>query len=269
VPLQEGAPGRLPLFCVHSVGGEVVSYRDLARRLGTDQPVYGLQSPEPYLTNVEQMAARYIDELRTVQPRGPYRLAGWSMGGIVAYEMARQLEAQGETTEVLAVIDAASPARWAGEPERNAADMVALFAAALEQLHGGDIQIPADLALPAVDPATLDTDAALDLALDLGRRIGLLSPNLERAELRRLFDRFRANRSSLAGYEPHPYRGPLHLFRAAGRSHAGAADDPTLGWGALLNGGLHLYDIPGDHRTVLKQGVEALAARLRDLLAPS
>ncbi|HVT15954.1 MAG TPA: non-ribosomal peptide synthase/polyketide synthase [Thermoanaerobaculia bacterium] len=266
VPLQAGLPGRRPLFCVHTVGGEVVSYRELARRLGAEQPVYGLQSPDPPIEEVEQMAALYIAALRAVQPHGPYRLAGWSMGGIVAYEMARQLEAQGEKTEVLAVIDAASPARWAGERERSAAEMVTLFATALEQLHGGEVEIPPDLELPPVDPSGLDVDAALAIALDLGRRVGLLPPDLELAELRRIFTRFSANRRSLASYWPRPYGGKLHLFRAAARLAAMGEDDPTLGWGELLDGGLKVFEVPGDHRTILRAGVEALAERLRELL---
>jgi amino acid adenylation domain-containing protein len=268
VPLQVGSPGRRPLFCVHSVGGEVVSYRDLARLLGAGQPVYGLQSPDPPLQDVREMAARYVAALREVQPSGPYRIAGWSMGGIVAYEMARQLEAAGEKTEVLAVIDAASPARWVGEPGRSDTEMVTLFATALEQLHGGDLDIPPDFELPSMDDlAGLDADAALAIALDLGRRVGLLPSNLELAELRRLFERFQANRRSLASYHgPHSYGGEVQLFRAADPLEMRGDEDPTLGWGKLLNGNLKMFDVPGDHRTVLKVGVEALAGRLRELL---
>ncbi len=268
VPLQAGLPGRRPLFCVHSVGGEVVSYRELARLLGADQPVYGLQSPDPPLRDVREMAGRYVAVLREVQPEGPYRIAGWSMGGIVAYEMARQLEAAGETTDVLAVIDAASPARWVGEPGRSDTEMVTLFATALEQLHGGDLDIPPDFELPAMDDlAGLDAGAALAIALDLGRRVGLLPSNLELTELRRLFERFQANRRSLATYHgPHSYGGEVQLFRAADHLAVRADEDPTLGWGKLLNGNLKIFDVPGDHRTILKVGVEALAGRLRELL---
>ncbi|HEY0510933.1 MAG TPA: thioesterase domain-containing protein, partial [Thermoanaerobaculia bacterium] len=265
VPLQAGSPGRRPLFCVHSVGGEVVSYRELARRLGADQPVYGLQSPDPPLRDIREMAARYVAAVREVQPEGPYRIAGWSMGGIVAYEMARQLEAAGETTDVLVVIDAASPARWAGEAERTDAEMVTLFATALEQMHGGAIELPPGFEFPAVDLSTLDADAALALALDLGRQVGLLPSGLELAELRRLFERFQANRRSLATYGPRPYGGRLYLFRAA-EGMAAVEEDPTLGWGELLNGGLRIFDVPGDHRSVLKVGVDAMAERLRGLL---
>ena len=111
VPLQAGSPGRRPFFFVHSVGGEVMAYLKLARLLGSDQPVYGLQSPDPPLEDVCEMAARYLAIVREVQPEGPYRIAGWSMGGVVAFELARQLEAQGETTEILAMIDAAGAGR--------------------------------------------------------------------------------------------------------------------------------------------------------------
>ncbi len=266
VPLQAGSPGRRPLFCVHSVGGEVVSYRELARHLGPGQPVYGLQSPDPPLRGVREMAARYVAAIQEVQPAGPYRIAGWSMGGIVAFEIARQLEAAGEKTDILAVIDAASPDRWAGEPERSDTEMVTLFATALEQLHGGDLDLPPGFELPVIDPAGLDVDAALAIALDLGRQVGLLSPNLELAELRRLFERFQANRRSLSSYrEPYAYGGEAHLFRAADHLAVKGNEDPTLGWGELLNGRVRILDAPGDHRTIMKRGAAIMAAHLREL----
>ncbi len=258
VPLQEGSPDRRPLFCVHPVGGEVVAYRELARRLGADQPVYGLQSSDPPLEDVREMAALYVAAVREVQPAGPYRIAGWSMGGVVAYEMARQLEARGETVETLALIDAASPAYWAGRTAPADPELVALFAADLARLHG--------LAIPDVDLSNLDADGALALFLDLGRQAGLLPPDLEPAELRRLFNRFRANRRSLATYAPHPYAGDVDLFRAAGRA-ARMEEDPTLGWGELLTGGLRVSELPGDHYTILREEVESLAGPLRTLLA--
>jgi thioesterase domain-containing protein len=270
VPLQAGTPGRRPLFCIHSVGGEVVSYRELARHLGSGQPVYGLQSPDPPLRDVREMAARYVAALHEAQPAGPYRLAGWSMGGIVAYEMARQLEAEGERTEVLAVIDAASPDRWVGEPERTDTEMVTLFATALEQLHGGDLDLPPGFELPDLDLDGLDADAALAIALDLGRQVGLLSPNLELAELRRLFERFQANRRALSSYrEPYSYGGEVHLFRATDHLALRENGDPTLGWGGLLNGRVRIFDAPGDHRTIVKRGAEAMAAHLRLLFEES
>jgi amino acid adenylation domain-containing protein/non-ribosomal peptide synthase protein (TIGR01720 family) len=272
VPLQAGSPGRRPFFLVHSVGGEVVAYRELARRLGPDQPVWGLQTPDPPLETVEEMAARFLADVRAVQPAGPYRIAGWSMGAAVAYEMARQLEAQGEAADVVALIDAVSP-RWiAGEAELRDVEMLGLFALALADLH--DVQIEglelppelrlATLGLSQVDLSGLDLDAALEITLDLGRQAGLLPPSLDAAELRRLFERFRANRAALSRYQPLPYGGELHLFRAVDQ----VLDDldPTLGWNDLAPGRVRIFDSPGDHYTILREEVEALAERLRGLL---
>ena len=101
---------RPPFFCVHAVGGNILSYRLLSRHLGAEQPFYALQSQgldgeHPPHETVEAAAAHYVEEIRTVQPRGPYYLGGTSLGGIVAFEMAQQLVAQGERVGLLALID--------------------------------------------------------------------------------------------------------------------------------------------------------------------
>lgn len=99
-----------PFFCVHPSFGDVLCFLDLVRHLGTDQPFYGLQAlgldgkQEPY-TCIKDMASHYIEELRVVQPQGPYFLGGWSSGGIVALEMAKQLESQGQEVKLLALLD--------------------------------------------------------------------------------------------------------------------------------------------------------------------
>ena len=139
-----------------------------------------------------------------------------------------------------------------------------LFATALEQIY--ETEIPPDVTLPEVDVDTLDIDTALGIALDLGRKVGLLSPTLEPAELRRIFERFRANRSSLRTYRgPYSYSGGLHLFRAT-EGFTAEVEDPTLGWGELLDGRVSIFKVPGNHRTIVKHGAEAMAAHLRELL---
>ncbi len=104
---------RPPLFFMHAEGGNVLEYYPLARSLGTDQPFYALQSdllnghvPASTL-RLEDMAARYIREIRKVQPTGPYFLGGWCLGGYLAYEAAQQLRAQGEEVALLAMIQTA------------------------------------------------------------------------------------------------------------------------------------------------------------------
>ena len=104
------AGSRPPFFCMHGAGGTVLMYRDLARHLGDDQPFYGLQSQgldgsSAPLTTVEEMAALYTNEIRRVQPHGPYFLGGYCMGGTVAFAVAQQLAAEGEYVALLALFD--------------------------------------------------------------------------------------------------------------------------------------------------------------------
>ncbi|MGH7140626.1 MAG: condensation domain-containing protein, partial [Pirellulales bacterium] len=108
-PRRSGA--RPPLFCAHPAGGTVFCYRELAERLPDNQPLYGLQARgidgrEPPRARLEEMAADYVAEVRKAQPVGPYRLLGWSLGGLIVFEMARQLHALGEQTALVAIIDA-------------------------------------------------------------------------------------------------------------------------------------------------------------------
>lgn len=113
VPFQT-AGDKPAIVCVHGGGGDVLFYRELASRLGEDQPVYGLEpvgldgGVDP-LESVPEMAARYIEELRSVQPDGPFRLVGYCFGGAVALEMSHQLTAMGEDVELLALIDSGLP----------------------------------------------------------------------------------------------------------------------------------------------------------------
>jgi thioesterase domain-containing protein/aryl carrier-like protein len=109
VAIQPGG-WRPPLFLFHGAGGNVLNYQKLAQYLGPDQPVYGLQargldgSGAP-LTSIEGMAAEYLEEIRRIQPNGPYLLGGYCMGGTLAYEAAQQLQRAGEEVAVLALLD--------------------------------------------------------------------------------------------------------------------------------------------------------------------
>jgi amino acid adenylation domain-containing protein len=116
VKLSDGGPN-LPLFLIHPIGGNILTYKQLAVRL-TGQPVYGLQAQgldgkSPAASSVESMAAHYIRAMRTVQPEGPYSLGGFSAGGIVAFEMARQLRDSGCEVGFLAIVDSScEPPVW-------------------------------------------------------------------------------------------------------------------------------------------------------------
>ncbi|MFI6802661.1 amino acid adenylation domain-containing protein [Streptosporangium canum] len=110
LPLRAGG-SRPPLFCVHPGAGLGWPYSGLLRHLGPDQPLYTFQAralsePDYTAPSIEAMALDYLDRLREVQPRGPYRLAGWSMGGLIAHAMGVELRARGEEVALLALLDA-------------------------------------------------------------------------------------------------------------------------------------------------------------------
>jgi thioesterase domain-containing protein/acyl carrier protein len=133
VTLRKGGNAR-PFFCVHPVGGSVLAYLELAKRMEADQPFYGLQVPASGAgETVEAMAACYLEAVRAVQPEGPYFLGGWSLGGRVAYEMARQLEARGEQVGLLVVIDAQGQEATSGQTRGEEAELARRLEARDEQ----------------------------------------------------------------------------------------------------------------------------------------
>ncbi|HYO70115.1 MAG TPA: amino acid adenylation domain-containing protein, partial [Archangium sp.] len=257
VTLRKGGSAR-PFFCVHPVGGSVLGYLELARRLDAEQPFYGLQVPANGSgETVEEMAARYLEAVREVQPEGPYLLGGWSMGGRVAYEMARQLEARGEQVALLAVIDAR------GSEEAAEAE------AALEMLvEQGVFEFAEHLSrLSGLHPRAAEVLEQVD-AVELKSVLeGRANPLLEEGvaeEVRALWRMYARNRRASRNYEPKPYEGSLVLLRAA-EGPEGQEED--LGWGELVRGGVEVHEVPGDHFSLIAMPhVEHLAARLRELL---
>jgi amino acid adenylation domain-containing protein len=250
--LQTGGSLR-PLFLVHPVGGSVFCYMELARALGPDQPVHGLQALEegPAPATLEEMAAGYLDALRVVHPQGPYRLGGWSMGGIVAFEMARQLAARGEEVEQLALLDVSTTG---GTSAADDPTMLAWFARDLAGLAGRSL--PRGL-------GDIPAGAPLSEAFARAQALGVLPSDLDFATAARRFELFRHNLRLTWGYTAGSYPGRLQLFRAAG-SHFEDPADPTLGWAALAAGGVTLQQLPGDHWAILRSpAVEAVALALQ------
>jgi thioesterase domain-containing protein len=257
IPIQTGGSAT-PFFCVHPAGGDVLCYAALARHLGPDQPFYGLQSRglsagEP-VPDLPAMAAIYLEEVRRVQPEGPYRIGGWSLGGVVAFEMARRLREGGEEA-ALVLLDSA--------PEMPAAatddvDLLLDIVAYVANLWGKDLS----LARPDLEP--LDPEARLDRVLDLLRSADFLPPGAGRDRLRRALAVYRANLVAVRSYRPQPCHGGAVLFRAAEAPGAPAAD---LGWSHFLTGPLEVETVPGHHLNLLAEpNVQVLAERLRHCL---
>ncbi len=292
VAIRPDGEGR-PFFCVHPAGGIVYCFRELARRFGEGRPFYAFQAPgldgegEP-LTSLEAMAALYLDEVRRVQPEGPYHLGGWSLGGIVAFEMARRLVERGERVATLALLDTMAPAAVPKVgPAPEVVDRFAALGREVAALAIGDGGLPAGDD-PEAD-AALMAEFASDLAAGFGGDVDRLLDHLRALEptARRdlIFRHFQVDRvyteetgpersarlwavlrsSLMAGarYRPTPYPGRVTVFRGTDRA-ARRGDDPSMGWSAWATGGVVAHDIPGDHATILREpGVARLARLLR------
>jgi len=265
VAIQPGG-SRPPLFCVHPGGGNVLSFVPLAAALGRDQPFYALQSrgleddAEPF-TRVEDMAAHYLAEVRAVAPAGPYHLAGWSFGGLVAFEMARQLEQRGEKVALLALLDTGAPGSGRESPE-PAYDDDALWladaASFLARLAGRE-SILTSKELRSQEPA-----AQVAFFVARLQEIDFLPPATGEAQVRRLLRVYKVNVRAGAAYEGGPYSGRITVLRAA---EGEEVRDDALGWNRLSPEPVEVLDVPGDHVTVLaRDNVPALAARLGDCL---
>nr|WP_256560316.1 non-ribosomal peptide synthase/polyketide synthase [Myxococcus dinghuensis] len=258
-----GVADRTPFFCVHPVGGNVLCYAELARLVGTQRPFYGLQAQgvdgdTAPRTSIEAMAAAYVEAVQEVQPRGPYLLGGWSLGGVVAYEMARQLRARGETVGLLAVFDAYAPRAGGMEDAAPRLHSALLFA---KDLMGASL---ATLELDVASLAGREPDEVLGRLLEAGLASGALPRGMDLSRLRALFEVFEAHHAALLRYGPRPLSGRTLLFEASEVEEGATAD---RGWAALVGAALERHVIPGDHYALLRgRGVQLLAERLKEAL---
>jgi thioesterase domain-containing protein/acyl carrier protein len=258
VNIQEGDGAEPPLFMVHPQGGGVLCYLALAREMGKGATVYGLQargfdSDEEALSSVEAMARLYVSEIRRQAPAGPYRLAGWSLGGSIAFEMARLLEAAGEKVGFLGLIDAHPLGHPPGGSDRQKGSPPSLALLAAEQLK--------------LDPellAGLDEAPALELILRRTKELGLLPPGATLATVRRQAQVRLGTQAAAEGYE---YGGPIeadvHLFRATG-GEPGQPAVASTGWRDRTRGRVLVTDVPGTHHSLIEAPhVRVLASAIR------
>ncbi|HVB55147.1 MAG TPA: amino acid adenylation domain-containing protein [Candidatus Acidoferrales bacterium] len=260
VAIQPGG-NRRPLFLIHPAGGHVFPYVHLANCLGPDQPCYGLQArgleegQEPH-KRIEEMAAYYINAIRTVQAEGPYLLGGWSMGGVVAFEMAQQLHAQGQRAALLVLLDTRVPASHEEFADEDfevtlLVDFVRYFGLSLD---------------PHDALARLPKHELLQRVLEHAKRAGLMPSDIEVSHAEPFIELCKADFQATRNYELHHYPGRITLFKA-GQELEGIPSDPTLGWREWAAGGVDVHVVPGNHATmVYKPHVEVLAETLRACL---
>lgn len=274
VPIQPRG-GQPPIFCVHGGAGTILHLAPLARRLGDDQPFYALQSVglyggEPPLKTVQEMTAHYLAEMRQVHPGGPWRVAGYCFGAIVAFEMANVLRAEGEQVELLAFFNGPSPRwieRWGwygNQPSWLARHPRPPRPTKRERRREAIVSTARRIGRATREPRRFATGARwrlrrpyTSLALALGR------PVPER--FREMYF-FELHAKAERAYEPPVYEGEALVFYADG-----LYEDPTLGWDGLAGGGVRCYAVPGAHdnnrQAMMEPGVAFVSDRLREYLS--
>jgi thioesterase domain-containing protein/acyl carrier protein len=269
VPLQPR--GSLPpVFFIHSADRNVLGYVNLLRHLGAGQPAFGVRDLGDMARPVIQIASEHVQAIRVVQPRGPYALVGWSFGGIVAFEMAVQLQRLGEPVAFVGLMDALSPLlmrEWAWVRD---CDVVAGMAREAAELNGRT------LALRVEELEGLGLSAQIRHAADALRAQDAVPLDYDEAALEDAVRSVRARVASGSSYVPGRFSGTLTLFRASvaserqNRFFAARSDDERrcLGWSALASDPIQVHDIPGTHVTLgAEPHVRVLARHMRECLA--
>ena len=253
------AGSRVPLVCFHPVGGNVLCYRDLAEALGPDQPVYmvqsyGLEEGQPLHASVEAMTGAYLAAMRGVVPEGPVALAGWSFGGLLAWEAACQLHRLGVDVRAVIVLDGVAVPDVVRELLRK--DESDYLAALFDEMG----MIDAETLRP------LTQEQRLDLILERAKGGHFLPDGLDRAGMRRLMALFQNNGLAAVRYRPRPLDGKLLLIRpkVASKQAPGVDGDPMNGWGPLAAEGVTLRWMEGTHGQMLqKPWLDRLADNMR------
>jgi thioesterase domain-containing protein len=245
-----------PLFCIHPGGGISWSYCGLLKHLGLDHPIYAVQArslarPEPRPTSIEEMAADYADQIRKVQPTGPYCLLGWSVGGLVAHAVATELQQHGEQIALLAILDA-YPVRdisFDSPPVPDERDiLVGMLDCDPESLHG--------------EPLTYAQ------VVDVLRSRGSALASLEEYHISAVIEIMINNARIALNFTPARFHGNLLLFNSTiDRGESTASSDT---WRPYVDGKIETHDIASRHDRMTQPGSLAqigpiLAAKLEEL----
>ncbi len=269
VPIQPHGSKR-PFFCAHPNAGVVFPYYELAFSLAKEQPFYGLQSvgiagKNQPLTSIEEMATHYIKAVRTVQPKGPYTLGGWSLGAMIAFEMAQQLQRAGESVLLVSLDGTANQ----GNKFINSWQVVKFISTSVVR-HIWPYVFDY-LNLTSKKKEQWDYNNKLPISNRIAHIAQGIAQRAETAEfrqeaIRRLFPVLWRNTTAFINYKPQVYPGRMILLRSYG-SFQKYRRYPNLGWSNLVEQGIELHEIPGHHLNILRQPhVKAIAATLQACL---
>jgi len=247
VPIQPGG-SKPPFFCVHGGGGNVLIYRELARHLGVDYPFYGLQArgldgSDDYLSTIEAMAESYLQEIRELQPEGPYYLGGFCMGGQVAVEIAQMLARDGQKVNLLFTIDTHN---FNCVPRQSS--------------NGSQVGRLASLSEKSKIALRKETERLRIKIVHLFKlkpHRDVLGPTEEFLE--------RINDRAFLAYVPGVYPGRITVCKS--RQNHSLLHDPFNGWSEVAAGGLDVIDLGVDPAGIFTEPfVQVLADRLRESL---
>jgi len=278
LPIQPFGEKR-PFFCVHPAPGVIFCFLDLAKHLRHDRPFYGIQAPGLYVdadgeqpparasnckgaptapqvfSSIEDMATAYIDALLAIQPEGPYFLGGYSFGGLVAFEMARQLEARGGSIALLALLDSYPSEQKVSAPREADTELLVNMVELLSHYRSTKIAVSYE------DLCHLQPDEQLAYVLERLRKEKVILNDMDLSQLRRHLQVYEAHISCLRGYRPKPYAGRITLLRSED-----AKPDPSL-WAVLSAKPLEVHTVAGDHLSmIVEPHVQSLAAQLQECL---
>jgi amino acid adenylation domain-containing protein len=248
VPLQV-APGKTPLFCVHGAGGDVISLRELGAGVGNELAFYGIQArgvdgkSKPFGT-IEEMAIAYIEEIRQIQPTGPYHLSGFCGGGLIAFEIATQLRAVGETVALLALLGSRRKGSVIGDSR------LSVWKRGIAERGLGYL----------FERAAFFAQRELSFA---SARLRIFWSRVSNRpvphEIRNLWLTW-AFFQAESRYSPRPYAGRLTVFRATGDHMSERDGGPELGWRGYASEGVDVQEVPGNHESVIEQPYAAVLA---------
>lgn len=268
VPIQPKG-NNPPFFAVHPAFGHVLCYSNLSRHLGNEQPFYGLQAigfneGEKPLEKLEDMANLYIEAIKEVQPQGPYQIGGWSFGGVVAFEIAQQLQKQGETISCLAILDSYVPILLDSNKKIDDVYLVGVLSRLFGGIYGQDNLVTSE------ELAGLSIDEQINYITTKAKEAKIFPAELEGKNNRKIVDVLVGTLKATYSYKRQPYSGKVTIFRAK-EKHI-MSPDPTLVWvelfAVLAAKEIEIINVSGNHYTlVLEPNVTSLAKHLGQYLA--
>lgn len=269
-----------PFFCVHGITGDVLWFRELASHLAPDYPFYGIQAlgldgKSPPFSDIEKMAAYYLDEIQKIQPEGPYFLGGASFGGTVALEMSQQLLKQGHQVGLLVIFDHYPP-NITSNAKYNVVQQVVAGWRMLSNVprwvyNFGHLDFTAMVARVRRKINIIIKRYSTREKMQHQRSTGMVNAedlidyaaSLPEYRKQLIEEHYRA----ISAYQPQPYAGRVLLFRAKAQSLFNHTD-PVFGWRTLAGNGVEVKDIPGSHERIFTApNVETLAYELKCSLA--